>query len=156
MRYSNSVFEKKVIVEDYLPLLIKSSEMSTNADYLIYRKGDNSLLEFVFDATTHNVHKICLVICKEYEITSTEYTPPTDFVIGDVLVDAPDDIAAEVFRCRIYTDAIQLKLSNQIAETTIVSKDIVWELGSNGNLVSLTVHNQSADVINHTLKELNC
>jgi uncharacterized protein YuzE len=156
MKYSNSIFVKKVIVEDYLPLLIKSPEISTDADYLLYRKGDNSLLELVFDATTHNVHKICLVICKEYEITSTKYTPPTDFVIGDVLVDTPDDIAAEVFRCRIYTDAIQLKLSNQIAETTIVSKDIVWELDSKGDLISITAYNQSAEVINHTLKELNC
>ena len=37
-------FSKKVIVEDYLPLLIKSPEMSTNADYLIYRKEDSPYL----------------------------------------------------------------------------------------------------------------
>ncbi len=156
MKYSNSIFAKKVMVEDYLPLLIKSPEISTDADYLIYRKGDNSLLELVFDATTHNVHKICLVICKEYEIASTEYTPPSYFVVGDVLIDAPDDIATEVFCCKIYTDAIQLKLSNQPAEMTIVSKNIVWELDSKGDLISLTAYNQSAEVISHTLKELNC
>ena len=154
MKYSNSIFVKKVIVEDYLPLLIKSPEISTDADYLLYRKEDNSLLELVFDATTHNVHKICLVICKEYEITSTGYTPPTDFVIGDVHIDAADDISTEVFHCKIYTDAIQLKLSNQIAETTIVSKDIVWELDSKGDLISITAYNQSAEVINHAIKEL--
>ena len=156
MKYSNLIFQKEVIVEDYLPLLIKSPEMSTNADYLIYRKEDNSLLEFVFDATTHNVHKICLVICKEYEKVPAGYIPPSNIVVGDVIIDAPDDIKTEIFCCKIYTDAIQIKLSNIHADMVIVSKDIVWELGSNGNLISLTVQNQSADVINHTLKELNC
>ena len=156
MRYSNYVFEKKVIVEDYLPLLIKSSEMSTNADYLIYRKGDNSLLEFVFDAITHNVHKICMVICKDYEKVSAEYTLPSNFVIGDVMIDTPDDVVSDFFFCKIYSNAIQIKLSNRHAEMVILSNDIVWELGSNGHLISLTVQNQSADVINHTLKELNC
>ena len=156
MKYSNSIFQKKVIVEDYLPLLIKSPEMSTNADYLIYRKEDNSLLEFVFDATTHNVHKICLVICKEYEKVPAGYIPPSNIVVGDVIIDAPDEIKTEIFCCKIYIDAIQLKLSNKSAEMTIASKDIIWELDSKGNLISLTLYNQSPEVINHTLKELNC
>ena len=156
MKYSNLIFQKKVIVEDYLPLLIKFSEMSTNADYLIYRKEDNSLLEFVFDATTHNVHKICLVICKEYEKVPAGYIPPSNIVVGDVIIDAPDDIKTEIFCCKIYIDAIQLKLSNKPAEMTIASKDIIWELDSKGNLISLTLYNQSPEIINHTLKELNC
>ena len=156
MKYSNLFFQKEVIVEDYLHLLIKSPEMSTNADYLIYRKEDNSLLEFVFDATTHNVHKICLVICKEYEKVPAGYIPPSNIVVGDVIIDAPDDIKTEIFCCKIYIDAIQLKLSNKSAEMTIASKDIIWELDSKGNLISLTLYNQSPEVINHTLKELNC
>jgi hypothetical protein len=156
MKYSNSIFQKKIIVEDYLPLLIKSPEMSTNADYLIYRKEDNSLLEFVFDATTHNVHKICLVICKEYEKVPVGYIPPSNIVVGDVIIDAPDDITTEIFCCKIYTDAIQIKLSNKHGERTIDSKNIIWELDSKGDLISLTVYNQSPEVINHALNELNC
>ena len=74
----------------------------------------------------------------------------------DDVIDTPDDVISDFFFCKIYSNAIQIKLSNRHAEMVIVSKDIVWELGSNGNLISLTVHNQSADVINHTLKELNC
>ena len=156
MKYSNSIFQKKVIVEDYLPLLIKSPEMSTNADYLIYRKEDNSLLEFVFDAATHNVHKICLVICQEYEKVPAGYIPPSNIVVGDVIIDASNDITTEIFCCKIYTDAIQIKLSNKHSERIIDSKDIIWELDSKGDLISLTVYNQSPEVINHALNELNC
>ena len=123
MKCSNSIFVKKVIVEDYLPLLIKSPEISIDADYLIYRKGDNSLLELVFDATTHNVHKICMVICKDYEKVSAEYTLPSNFVIGDVMIDTPDDVVSDFFFCKIYSNAIQIKLSNRHAEMVIVSND---------------------------------
>ena len=77
-------------------------------------------------------------------------------VIGDVIIDTPDDITTEIFCCKIYTDAIQIKLSNKHGERTIDSKNIIWELDSEGDLISLTVYNQSPEVINHALNELNC
>ena len=155
MKYSNDILKKYVILEDYLPLTIKASTMATNAEYLIYRHGENSLLEFVFDATTHMVHKICMVICKDYEKIDAEYTLSANHIVGDILVETPDDVTTDIFRCEIYTNAVKIKLSNLCPERTIVSDNLVWELDANGNLLSLAIYNQSSNVINHTFEELS-
>ena len=48
MKYTNNIFKKTAFLEEYLPLAIKSAIPLENANYLVFRHEDNSLLEIAF------------------------------------------------------------------------------------------------------------
>ena len=154
MKYSNTVQEKHVIMEKYIPLLIKSSTMPIGAEHVIYRHGLHSLMEIAFDATTCAVHKVCLPICEEYQVYDADYLLPLNHTIGDVLVEKSDDITTDIFVCEIYRNAIKVKLNSGTPQQVITTGNLAWELDAKGDLISLAVYGQKQNVIDHALKEL--
>ena len=103
MKYTTDILKRNVIVEDYIPLLIKAEQESDDIDYLYYRdENKQGLLELGFDATTQYVYKICLLICQDHRMMDTKYTLSNNRVEGDLLIDIPGDISTETFFCRTF------------------------------------------------------
>ena len=155
MKYTNTIFKKNVVNEEYVPLLIKAPMQTENASYVIYRYGDNSLLEITFDEKDFNVYRINMVICKEFHRINSCYVLPENFTKGDVAIDDAKEVITNKFECVIYDDAISVIVNDAQIEERIMSDNIIWELDASGNLVSLTVYNQSAEIIEHTFEELS-
>lgn len=156
MKYSRTILQKKVIIDDYIPLLIKAEQKSNDMEYLYYR-GENKqgLLEVGFDAFTQQVHKICLLICKDYRVIDAEYVHSNNRLEGDLLIDTSDDITTTTFFCEIYKDAISVVLSAESVSQTFVSDNIAWGVGPNGDLVSVTVYGLNNEVTMHAIDELS-
>lgn len=155
MKYTNKIFKKNVVIEEYVPLLLKSPIRIENANYVIYRYGDNSLLEITFDEKDYNVYRINMVICEIFHRINSCYVMPKEFTKGDIVVDVAEEIVTNKFECDIFNDAIRVTVNDAQIEERIISDNIIWELDASGNLVSLTVYNQSAEIIEHTFEELS-
>ena len=155
MKYTNNIFKKTALLEEYLPLTIKSDSPLENANYLIFRYEDNSLLEIAFNENGGNIYRVKLIICKNYTTVNTTFTMPTNSRKGDILVDREADIMTSKFECIIYKDAIRIETSDDSVADCIVSDNIIWELNKEGKLISITLYDQSAEVIEHAIKELS-
>lgn len=157
MKYTNKIFKKTAVLEEYLPLSIKSESSLENANYLIFRYENNSLLEIVFNESNGYIHKINMIICKDYHMVDSTFDIPNDLITkkGDILVEREDDVTTHKFECIIYKDAIRLEISNEAVIERIYSDNIVWELNKDGKLVSFTLYRQSPEIIEHTKNELS-
>ena len=156
MKYSTSILTKKAVIEDYIPLLIKTEQKLGNTNYMFFRQDTKKgLLEIGFDASTHLVHKICLLMCKDYRVLETGYLIPDDHVVGDLIIEAPNDIITSTFFCEIYSNAIKILISSETSTERIVSDNLVWELNDNGSITSLTVYGLSHNYIKHAIDELS-
>ena len=155
MKYTTTALRKETIIEDYIPLMLRASVTTKDADYLIYRRGEHSLLEIVFDATTRLVYRITLVLCNEYCQANSDYAFAPNTVYGDVIVPCADDIQSDALCCEIYNNAIRIKLSTNLPHTSIVNHDLCWELDENDNLASIVIVNPSEKLKNHAVKELS-
>lgn len=155
MKYTNNIFKKTALLEEYLPLTIKSDVPLENANYLIFRYEDNSLLEIAFNESDGNIYRINMILCKNYVTVGTALEMPGNSLEGDLLIEREDDITTSKFECIIYTDAIRIELSNDFVAERIASNNILWELNKNGDLISITLYGQPTEVINHTLNELS-
>ncbi len=155
MKYTNNIFKKTALLEEYLPLTIKSDSPLENANYLIFRHEDNSLLEIAFNEDGGNIYRVKLIICKNYSTVDATYTIPIYSRKGDILVEHEADITTSKFECIIYKDAIRIEMSDDSVADYIDSDNILWELNKDGKLISFTLYDQSAEVIEHTIKELS-
>ena len=156
MKLSNDILRKKVIIDDYLPLLVKADQKASNAECIYYRhENKQGLLELGFDATTQQVHKICLLICKDYRVIDAEYRHSNNRIEGDLLIDTPIDVTTATFFCEIYKDAISVVLSAESVIQTFVSDNIVWGVGPDGGLVSVTVYGLNSEATMHAIDELS-
>lgn len=155
MKYTNNIFKKTAFLEEYLPLAIKSAIPLENANYLVFRHEDNSLLEIAFNECDGNIYRINMILCKNYAKIDTAFEMPTTSLEGDLLIEREDDITTSKFECIIYKDAIRIELSNDFVAERIASDNILWELNKNGNLISITLYGQPTEVISHTLNELS-
>ena len=154
MKYTDNILKKKVVVEEYLPLKIKSDLPLDNANYLIFRHEDNSLLEIAFDEQDGNIYRIDMIICKNYHIVDANFNVPNDSRKGDLIIEREEDITTPKFECIIYKDAIRVEMSNGLITERIDSINILWELNNEGMLSSFTLYGQSTEVIDHTINEL--
>ena len=154
MKYTSEILQRNVTIEAYIPLSVKAKTAVSYADYLIFRHGSYSLLELVFDEKDHMVYRINMPICKELQKFDKAYRLPGEYIKGDMLILSSNDVLTDVFICELYTDAIRVKLSDSKVSQTIVSDILVWELDENGELISVTVYGQPAEVIQHTYEEL--
>jgi len=156
MKFSNIILPKKVIIDDYLPLLVKAEQEAAEAGHIYYRHRSNQgLLELGFDATTQLVHKICLLICKDYQLMNSEYTLPDNCIAGDLRIDIPSDTTTDILLCEIYSNAISIILSATTAVQTIVSDSVAWGIDSDGSLVSVTAYGLSGEATMHAINELS-
>lgn len=157
MKYTKNIFKKTAFLEEYLPLTIKSVVPLENANYLVFRFEDNSLLEIAFNEKDGNIYRINLVICKNYSIVDTVFELPnvSNTKKGDLLIEKEDDITTSKFKCIIYKDAIRIELSNDSVAECIDSNNILWELNNDGKLTSFTLYGQYSEIIEHTLSELS-
>lgn len=157
MKYTNNIFKKTASLEEYLPLTIKSDFPLENANYLIFRYEDNSLLEIAFNENDGNIYRVKLIICKNYSTVDTTFEIPNNSRIrkGDLLVENEDDITTSKFKCIIYKDAIRIEISDDSVAKCIDSGNILWELNSHGKLTSFTLYGQQPEIIEHTLNELS-
>lgn len=155
MKYTNNIFKKIASLEEYLPLTVKSDIPLDNANYLIFRYEDNSLLEIAFNECDGNIYRINMILCKNYAKVDTAFEMPTTSLEGDLLIEREDDITTSKFECIIYKDAIRIELSNDFVAERIASDNILWELNKNGNLISITLYGQPTEIISHTLNELS-
>ena len=156
MKYSTDILKKNVIIDDYIPLLIKAERKSNDMEYLYYRdENKQGLLEVGFDSTTQQIYKICLVICKDHRVMNAKYTLTDNCIVGDLLIDIPDDILTATFFCEIYKDAIKVVLSGEDVCQTVASDNLAWEINAEGKIVSLIVFGQSEETIMHSIDELS-
>ena len=155
MKYTNNIFKKFASLEEYLPLTVKSDIPLENANYLIFRYEDNSLLEIAFNEDGGNVYRVKLIICKNYTIVDTIFTLPENSRKGDILVEHEADITTSKFECIIYKNAIRIEVSDDSVADYIDSDNIIWELNKDGKLISFTLYGQSIEVIEHTANELS-
>ncbi len=155
MKYTNNIFKKTASLEEYLPLTIKSDSPLENANYLIFRYEDNSLLEIAFNENDGNIYRVKLIICKNYATVDATFTMPTNLRKGDVLVEHEADITTSKFECIIYKDAIQIEISDDSVADYIDSDNIIWGLNTHGKLTSFTLYGQQPEIIEHTLNELS-
>jgi hypothetical protein len=152
MIYTKNIFIKKVKIEEYIPLMIRSKEQVGIADYVIY-KNQNSLLEIVFDKENQNVYRICMPICGQVEKVNENFSIPKEIVKGDLLVDKSEEIITESFKCYLFNDAIKIKVSEKKGSQFISSDNVLYEL-DNEELVSITLYSQTKKIVEHTYKEL--
>lgn len=155
MKYTNTIFKKIASLEEYLPLTIKSNIPLENANYLIFRYEDSSLLEIAYNENNGNIYRVKLIICKNYTTVDTDFTIPTNLRKGDVLVEREADITTSKFECIIYKNAIRIEISDDYVADCIDSDNIIWELNRDGKLISFTLYGQAIEVIRHTVNELS-
>lgn len=156
MKFSNTIQQKKVIIDDYLPLLVKAEQKAADTDHIYYRhKNNQGLLEIGFDTTSQLVHKICLPICKDYQLMNSEYTLPDNSIAGDLCIDNPSDTTTDILLCEIYSNAISIVLSKETAVQTIASDIVAWGIDTGGSLVSVTIYGLSREATMHAINELS-
>lgn len=155
MTITNTPTKRSVTLTDYIPLQVRTERDKQLVDYCTFRKGDSSLLEFAFGQENHIIQRITLVICADYSQVEEVYQIPAGCEDGDVLFDSPAEIETAVFSCRIYSDAVKVKVSDAHPYKQILSNNIVWEVSEEGAFISLCVLDKTGAVSKHCLTELS-
>lgn len=158
MKISHTILNRKIVVTDYIPLQVRTEKECQETDYFYAKKDDRSLLELSFDKNDSTIHRIALLICKDYEKTNENYQIPSNYESGDVLVESAGEIESSIFRSIIYSNAVKVVVSNEVPDSCILSGNVVWELNGCGELVSLCVIDSTGITSEHCRKELeaNC
>ena len=154
MRMVNTVLVREVNIIDYIPLQLSAEELCPSADYYLIQKGDSSLLELIFSEEDHLIHRITLVICSNYSRLDEVYQMPHNYHVGDIYVDSSVESEVSTFTCYMYKNAIMIRVSDLPGFQTIRSGNVIWELSSQGDLISLCVTSMLPEAVMHCYDEL--
>ena len=154
MKISHTMINRKIVITDYIPLQVRTEQECQATDYLYAKKGDHSLLELSFNKNDSTIHRITLLICKDYKRINENYQIPSNYESGDVLVESMGEIELSIFRSVIYSNAVKVVVSNEVPDSCISSGNVVWELNGCGDLVSLCVIDPTGITSEHCYKEL--
>ena len=154
MKFSNNTVHRIIKNIDYIPVQLRTDKECQASEYYYIRKGDHSLLEFAFDSSNGTIHRITLLICKDYQVINEPYRIPENHKSGDVFAETSGEILSQVFRCEIYPNAVRVIVSDSVSVDYILSENLVWELNSRGDLISFCVLDPTGKVSDHCQREL--
>lgn len=143
------------VTEDYFPVIVSVNDYVDNISYCEYGCDSKSLLEFTVNRTNKAFYRMKLILCKKYEKRAEMMTLPDSYIEGTITMDVPDKNSTDTLFTIIYSDGVEIRLSDKKAVQYYKNGNLYIGIDSNEDLCIVKVSNLSESEIEHVLNELN-
>ncbi len=145
--------QSKFIAEDYFPAIIEFSSEELNNHFLEFNFKDTDMFELSVHPKTNALKRFTLTLCNHYEIMETALECPI-CEEGSLFIEGPDSTECGIFLLQVYSNAVQIKLSDSPVNKSIKSGNLIFSLSDNNELISVIISNLSETDIAHIKREL--
>ncbi len=125
------------VEEEYIPIQVVIKEEELNKHIGFYY-NDTDLAEFVLNYETMSLNKFVLTFTNNFEFIDLPLQIP-DSESGEIKLYYPDENYCSTFSVNVYSDGVQITLSDNTSEKYIKSGQIILGLDSDENIVEVLI-----------------
>ena len=111
------------------------------------------MFELSVHPKTNALKRLTLALCNHYEIMETALDYPTSEE-GSLFIEGPDSTECDTFLLRVYSNAVQIKLSDTPVNKSIKTGNLIFSLSEDNKLISVIISDLSEAELAHIKREL--
>ncbi len=143
----------KFVSETYFPAIVEFSSEELNNLFLEFNNGSTDMLELSVHPSTHILKRITLTLCNHFEIINKKISIPAA-IEGVFHIDGPDSTECDYFQTKVYSNGIEILLSNKKGKNYLQSGNVIMSLSEDDTLISIYIINLSPEQVEHVKDEL--
>lgn len=141
-----------IVLEEYIPLKIMFCKDKEPINYISYSQDKYSLLEISVGVNSRQIHKIMLLLSKEYSIEEKSLKIQ-ESIKEDILMDS-GNVQCTCFETTIYMNGVKIVLSKEKRERYIKVDSIYFGVSCSNEIVEICVCEMSPSEVLHLKREL--
>ena len=140
--------------EEYFPIKVCVNNYIDNIKYIQYEKDEYNMLELTLNRTTNEFYRLQLVIGNTFNIVDEVLTSVNNYVEGIAVFNTPEVTKTSRFDLLIYSDGVEIVLSNDSVYTWFKTGSVLFGLNSENNLSLIRITDIADDERQHIIDEL--
>lgn len=146
--------QSKFVIEEYFPAIVEFSPEELNNYFIEFNYKDSDMFELSVHPKTHTLKRFSLTLCNHYEIKEASMCLPP-YVNGTITITGPESTECKMFLAVVYTDGLQILLSNAPASYFYKTGQLIFAISEEGEVISVYLTDLAEEELSHLRNELS-
>ena len=142
------------VIDEYFPAILEFSSEELNNHFIEFNYKDTDMVELSVHPKTHALKRFSLTLCNHHEIKDEPMSIPS-CSDGKIAITGPDTTECKVFLAVVYTDGLQIRLSDAVTSRYYKTGQLIFAISEDGELTNLYLTDLTEEELSHIRTELS-